>query len=39
VTEFQRALDQYLEGELDDDSLDTALQETLTAAPDAAGEV
>ena len=39
MTEFQRALDQYLEGELDDDSLDTALQETLTAAPDAAGEV
>lgn len=39
MTEFQRALDQYLEGGLDDHSLDTALQKTLIAAPGAAGEV
>lgn len=39
MTEFQRALDQYLDGKLDDDSLDTALQRTLASAPEVAPDV
>jgi len=39
VTEFKRALNQYLEGQLDEESLDAALQSTLSAAPDRAEEL
>lgn len=39
MSEFQRALDQYLDGKLDGNSLETALRETLVATPDAAGDL
>lgn len=39
MTEFKRALNQYLEGQLDEESLDAALRSTLSAAPETAEEL